>query len=418
MLLNRTHDKFLLLLSMVSFCGFAQANPLAISTCTALANIKNNMAADYVLVNDLDCQNIQFYPITGANGQALSFSGSLDGAGFTIANLNIQPDKRSRDIPVGLFSSLDGATITNINFNTAKVYSRPDYDIGLIAGVANAATLSNITANTLWVAKIDKTHKDSTNSAGGLLGYSFDTTLTNVAVNDITLERNKFAGGLIGRAGNTTLVGGSVTDLWWTGDIAAGEAYSDSGFGGLIGRINGDVTIKQSFVSGGHIHSDDTVGGLVGLLNPSATVTIENSYSNIRVQGKDYIGGLIGSDDRKGNEIILKNVFVVGDVVSSVEESMGTVIGRDNTRLSERAKTGPSYFDKYTTSHKPDLTSGDKISVGLTTDQMQDPENASYFGAKDAQGNYVWDRTIWIMEAGEYPRLQPYVPPVDVTEIL
>lgn len=73
----------------------ANANPIEISNWNQLNNIKTNLSADYVLVNDLD-ENTEGFATyqSGAGFEPIGdsttpFTGSLDGQGFKISGLFI-----------------------------------------------------------------------------------------------------------------------------------------------------------------------------------------------------------------------------------------------------------------------------------------------------------------------------------------
>ncbi len=415
MLLN---FKSIFALVALSLSGAAYAQSIAITHCFninnqdthSLESITKNMKGIYHLAHDIHCNASQGSVFVPIGNKSTSFSGTLNGNGYTVADLHIEYPAKQRDNPAGLFSDLQGATITNIRFENVEVYSRPDYDVGLIAGVANNAKISNITAQWLRLAPIEGAGKYATNSSGGLLGYSYgNTTLYNVQIQDMSIMRNKIAGGLIGRAADTTIAYANVSNLV-SERIGCGIAADQMcAIGGLIGRVNGPVHISTSSVNGGKIHAVRNAGGLIGYINPEAPITIENSYSNTVIEINDYFGGgLIGQGyiEKNAANITLNNVFVIGKVIGP-NKFTGTIIGRSGyDPINTRVKGRNSYFD--TSVYALHEISGDNgLSKGLTTAQMQGPNDPNYFGQVDANGHYLWDRGIWTMENGQYPTLNP-----------
>ena len=94
-----------------------------ITTCTELQNIRNNLAGDYYLANDIDCSctsdwngGAGFEPI-GTSGS--KFTGTFDGKGYKITNLYIN---RPSTYNVGLFGSTgSGSEIKNVSLEEVNV---------------------------------------------------------------------------------------------------------------------------------------------------------------------------------------------------------------------------------------------------------------------------------------------------------
>lgn len=93
--------------STIQAAGCTQINDAA-----GLDNIRNDLTGDYCLTADIDLAGYSdgdgWEPI-GTNGSR--FTGTFDGAGFTISNLTI--NSPSADF-IGLFGYAEGATIQNV----------------------------------------------------------------------------------------------------------------------------------------------------------------------------------------------------------------------------------------------------------------------------------------------------------------
>ena len=189
------------------------------STVTTLQGMKNKLNGYYVLGSDIDAFSTEtwngeegFEPV-GDNLK--KFSGILDGLGHTITGLTInRPDSDY----VGLFGYMENADIRNLGIEDASVSGR--------------------------------------NRVGGLVGYSYDSTISN---------------------------------CYFTGSVK-GVNY----VGGLAGYSNVSSNISDSF-SGGNVEGASYVGGLTGYNRN--TSSIDSSFSACLVAGSgtgDYIGGLVG----------------------------------------------------------------------------------------------------------------------------
>ena len=100
--------------------------------------------------------------------------------------------------------------------------------------------------------------------------------------------------------------------------------------GGLVGWIDKRGEITNSYATGS-VSGNDGVGGLVGL----SWGTISNSYATGSVDGNDYVGGLVGRVDRRG-EII--NSYASGSVSGS--SFVGGLVGYNYGIVTNSYATG------------------------------------------------------------------------------
>ena len=167
-------------------------NPYLISDRKSLASIQNNLSAYYQLTKDIDLGEEEFVPIG-------TFTGVLDGAGHTIKNL-----KQNRTVPyAGLFSQTNGATIKNLMLENVSITSTQQQVGGLVGymqggrlkgcGVQGAIVglykTGGLVGETYNKALIEeccalgsvKSTYNSSNAdyTGGLVGYSYDSTIRN-----------------------------------------------------------------------------------------------------------------------------------------------------------------------------------------------------------------------------------------------
>ncbi len=206
-----------------------------------LRRIKEDPTKDYKLERDLDAKDYQGDDNFLAD---VSFSGTLDGAGHTIKNLT-KP----------LFRSIDKGTVKNLNLENVNLISSAQ---GPVANTATAATLKNIL--------VDKMIKNSSVAQSG---------------------------GLIGAVSNTTIDTCRVTNL------NLGVATNTQQIGGLVGALNNNSTIKNSYAIGKISANYNFIGGLVG--NVVGTSTIQNSYAKVDLSNADVSCGIACSWQGKIN---------------------------------------------------------------------------------------------------------------------
>ncbi len=190
-----------------------------------IARIKENPGATIVLTHDYDFANVK---VETADYFDVEFSGTFDGNGHTIKNLN-KP----------LFKAIMGGTVENLRLENINLTTTDAH--GALANNANNATIKKVYASTI-----------SKSNSG------FDS------------------GGLIGKATNNTLIEECrVTNL----KLSVGTNLQRNG--GLVGSLE-NSKINNSYVVGSVSGNWNYIGGLVGLASGS---DISNSLTKVNVGG-------------------------------------------------------------------------------------------------------------------------------------
>ncbi len=180
-----------------------------------------------------------------------SYSGTLNGNGFTIKNLQ-KP----------LFGKLDGATIKNIRFEDVTM--------------------------------------PSTDGNGTIASEAKDSTIEGVIVNKYYKANNEGrVGVLLGSATNTTIKSSAAVDF----NINAGWANLQQ-IGGFVG--NGTkLTIKDGYAVGKIPGGWNFRSGLVGIANDS---TIENTYVKVEIGGGMGQGNVFDIASGNNNNVFRNNI--------------------------------------------------------------------------------------------------------------
>lgn len=258
------------------------ANPYVITTATGFDLMRNNLSANFVLGNDIDLTGVTWAPI-GVNSSS-SFTGSLDGQGYSITGLSIN----SASSFIGLFGAIgSGAEIKDLTIDGAEVTGISN--VGVLAGynrgsishvtISNASVTATTTGGALFGensgGSIDDTHTfgsvSGETSVGGLFGVGGGSiTGSSAAVNVTGVDY--YIGGLVGY-----LVGGSIADSYASGDVTG-----PSNTGGLVGQSAASSIITNSFALG----SVSSGGGLVGYNYNSSII---DSYTSGLVSGNGQL---------------------------------------------------------------------------------------------------------------------------------
>jgi hypothetical protein len=258
-----------------------EADPYLISTNVDLAALSDPdnvqfLSAYFLQTDDIDLSTEDIilatddivlmpeYNWVAIGDESHQFTGTYDGAGYTISNLTIDDDAGRL---MGLFGCVGvGGTLVNIRMEGATISSNnPAYYGGGFIGslvVINYGTVSN------------------SSSSSAIFNYSADCG---------------YLGGLV--AGNA----GTIKNSYSSGYVNSHEGFFDNTVvGGLVGTnggINGGTILDSySTFQVSQLSGSGKVGGLVG----ANSGTISNSYSTGIVTGSGNVGGLVGNNGTNG----------------------------------------------------------------------------------------------------------------------
>lgn len=222
-------------------------NPYQITTTGQLEEIKNEVSANYVLMNDLDLSSItNWYSI-------IAFSGTFDGNGFKIFNLT----KQISTTEGGLFyKPVAPATIKNIGLENVNMNGGLYF--GALIGWNTGAIVSNCYVTGQVVS--------NTTQVGGIIGFNQTGNISNsYNMASVTGVGTTRIGGVVGRGGN-------ITNCFNTGIIANTlGTYNDGG-------INDESTVVTNSFWDTQTSGVTVSGGGTGLT--TTQMKQQSSYTN------------------------------------------------------------------------------------------------------------------------------------------
>ena len=246
-----------------------------------IEQIINNPSGDYTIQRDLDASEYETSETSMAN---VKFTGTLDGNGYTIKNLN-KP----------LFNSLDGATIKNIKFSNVRLPGKNAQ--GTLANTANNSNINNILID--------------------------DFVKTGSGPN---------SGTLLGEITNTTIDGCRVTNFNLT------NAWLERPIGGLVGVLN-TSTVRNSYIIGSMNISWNETGGFVGRVNGASVLENNISKINLHNQASNNCQGFAFGNA----QLILRNNVnlntCTGDVKGKFVNSYNKQESKNNYQLVAEGET-------------------------------------------------------------------------------
>jgi hypothetical protein len=327
-------------------------DPYEITNCFELQEMENDLFADYILMNDVDCSVISNFSRVGycigqcnvpGDGADNSFRGNFDGKNFTIYNLRIFISSYV-GTGWGLFGRVEGGTLIS---NVKLV----DVDI-------------NVSENTY---------------VGALVGKLDSSTVVNSKSSGV-LSGSNYVGGLVGGASGNPFFA-YVYNIY--NSSSSVDVFGNFGVGGLVGYIYSVFGVFDSY-STGEVTGNESTGGFVGGIFQGK---IENSYSKGNVVGNDGVGGFIGS----GSSGYIYNSFSTSDVTGFNVSTTGGFIGS-------------SGFNIYNSSW---YNSSENPSIALGTDSnaqvVFSNSSLDYFYNSSNSPMDLWSTSIWNFTGSDLP---------------
>ena len=289
-------------------------NPYKISTAAELAWFRdyvNNESqyASATLTEDIDLSEFCHAADAATNTEELSwdpigngrmYCGTFDGNGKTIRNLYIN----STIMYKGFFGYANSGSIKNITFDNAKVKNTNKFGTGILTGGFEKGTIENIkilancsvegTENTGGIAGAgagyisnceNRAKVNGTNGVGGIVGSSYDNTISSCANYGAVTGTEYGVGGIVGYFGT-----GAMQNSANYGDISGvAQVGNLIGFAATVNLNNvlgvGNVTATATKLNGGLI-----VGEIGDPWSTASGVLAYNSNAKLTINGTEQTG--------------------------------------------------------------------------------------------------------------------------------
>ena len=371
-----------------------------------------------------------------------TFSGTLDGKGYTISNLHITGSNY-----VGLIGVLDGGTIKNLNFDKVNISGAED--VGTVVGrITNNGKVENVNVLSGTVSCSEK-------RVGGLVGsikaYGSVINCSNAATVTATGSARN-AGGIVGSAyyteagkemyiSNCTNTGPVTSGTYCAGGIASLSAANVSdcknsatiqGSGTSIGGIVGEQKSYGSVINNintGNIENTYSGGygngGIIGWLRYHGTGEADSYQVSqiIEVSGNNNSGSVSGGNDAGGiigsvyNSAVVKNNTNTATSLSGTTFAAGIVGNYQTTETpaGEAPASNNLTYGENSTSTEPSnitanckdyeiYTNGNNVNYSYTgTEILVNPYNIQ--GFLDGKYGSIDNKTL-VLAAGNYNKLE------------
>lgn len=280
---------------------------------------------NYRIVNNIDMAEID-QNSEGDNSIKLqttkkTFTGLLDGNGFTISNISLGSSEAAENY--GLFAKLDGAVIMNLDLIVESIHNSRANIVGTLAGTAVDSRILAVSLSPVTSQGEDRTSILGNNVVGGVVGMLFgESKLSDISVVDIDVYSAYYLSGKNVGA-NDSYVGSNLRGYASNGNSIATYASRISYAGAVAGYVDiydslnsETVTFSSSLEVSDYdiitVHVSDAVniygevaGGLFGYVGNStliydATLELDADMSLSKpsyiISKNLYAGGLIGEN--------------------------------------------------------------------------------------------------------------------------
>ena len=206
---------------------------------------------------------------------------------------------------VGLFGYTNGIKISNLDLQVGSINGRNN--VGALIGYADVGSLENVHT------ELNVVGKDSVGGLAGTFPYVDESTV------NADVKGHNYIGGVVGVAL------GALTNCSYKGSV-----YGNSYVGGVAAKAGDLYSTYQNLVvqassAEGHVRGDSNyVGGIIGYANGG----VVKSYSKNGVEGKDFVGGIVGQQDYKYSvSHVTSTDYFDNYEIDSVFHTDGIVVG-------------------------------------------------------------------------------------------
>lgn len=274
----------LILIFSLSAVAFAADNqPIIIWSVSDFMRIGSNLGADYILARDIDMSGVTDFEAIGS--EETPFTGSLDGNGHAIKNLDVRTycDVNNNETPktISLFGVVSGGTIKNLKMTNiyllseVRGYPTSDNSVdALTSGIAGVIRNGSLIENC------------SVSGTVAAIGYSFcfsrasgiaiatDSTIRNCSVDALVFgaadAANTMTGGISAWNENSTISG-----CCFSGRLYSANSYGYTYAGGIAASGGGNINNCAVLCSRLETEGGTTSDGI-------PTTDIITAFGNIR----------------------------------------------------------------------------------------------------------------------------------------
>lgn len=218
----------------------------------------------------------------------------------------------NKDLLTSINTDKDGNVTNGTSFRIWLPMGKINADNGqrmLYAGIFDGKehSISGLYAN-MYDAPVEDSDYTSNKNCAGLFGFHAGVT-RNLGIMDSYIRGESCVAGIC--AYNDA---GTIQNCYSTATVC-GDSY----IGGICGRSRSNSIIENCYNAGYIYGATRSIGGICG----NNYSTIENCYNVGNVNGKFYVGGIVGESSGLGNTIWIKDCYNRGNVIGDTKDIGG-----------------------------------------------------------------------------------------------
>lgn len=263
---------------------------------------KGLMSVSAKTTRALTVRNLRLELADGFAGNAAMFTSCSSYITLTVDNCVVVGDITSTSAYTGGVAGYASGTVSDCRAllteegQIQQIGGISDYGTGGVAGYAGSVTNCYARGGSVTTTQ---------RNAGGVVGKITGDCTACYAAN-ITVQSKYYAGGVVGYTGETSFVADCTADAAVSGTYSAGGVV---GYGGYVERCYATGTVTSA-----------TAGGVAG-----TAVLVTDSTADAVVSGSDYAGGILGNGE-------VRNGYVYQLEVISETGYAGGLVGRGTVR--------------------------------------------------------------------------------------
>lgn len=218
----------------------------------------------------------------------------------------------NKDLLTSINTDKDGNVTNGTSFRIWLPMGKINADNGqrmLYAGIFDGKehSISGLYAN-MYDAPVEDSDYTSNKNCAGLFGFHAGVS-RNLGIMDSYIRGESCVAGIC--AYNDA---GTIQNCYSTATVC-GDSY----IGGICGRSRSNSIIENCYNAGYIYGATRSIGGICG----NNYSTIENCYNVGNVNGKFYVGGIVGESSGLGNTIWIKDCYNRGNVIGDTKDIGG-----------------------------------------------------------------------------------------------
>jgi len=317
---------FMILIFLTAFSNIANAadfsgigdgtenNPFQITTFSQLDEVRYNLSANYVLMNDLDFNDFSgdWIPLGFSQNfdDVRALEGIFDGNNKTIYNFTINAANNDQGL---FFGVAFGGKIIDLNMENAKVIGN-EY-VGIITSriASNSSVVNCRIMNSTVVAS---------GNGGAVAGLSFESLIDSCSVINSSITSYHNSGGIVSANRNNVIKNSIVENTIIQSNRSAGGIASFSDHGSTIANSSVINCSIKSETSTSRPPFSNCAGGIVGLSADGIIADCQASGEIIAVRG-GRVGGISGI----ASNTTITNCYAFSSVTSTSFGNVGGIVG-------------------------------------------------------------------------------------------